>query len=519
MLDMDYNNILLWLAFAYSLFSLIQLLRFKGKGNMIWIIKNSAVLGISLTLLKVWPEMAGYLGGLFWSIFIFLPLLGFRLINKLRMRQLYSLARFSCLFLWLFHPDQGLILNSILLKARLLAKQGKREEAVSYLKSFQSKSEIFYLLCTVNVFQIEQRWEELVKWLKGIPVSSTLFSYYCLALGETGLIQELVQVPVVFYSMFEKLNYLVKNTIRLYIFAFSGDKTEVEYLLNGSLSDYSKEQKKYWTAIALQAGGEKAEAEELLAGLGKSKDEVLKKAAARRLALPADLCRPNLSPEAAGLVTGSKEEFHKEEEYSFLKKIKRKKAFVTLALVAINIIVFVFEILLGGSTNETTLYKMGALYTMGFTISDCWRIISAQFLHYGVLHLVMNMAGLYILGPYIESFVGHVRYALIYFISGIGALGCFLLIATLNQTYDFLVGASAGIMGIVGALLAILLKGVLAYRTKQVKNQLFILSFFIGLQILFDLSTPEVSFWGHFCGLIIGFSCAWLLLALKKKQE
>ncbi len=516
---MDFNYVLLWIAFAFSLFSLIQLLRFRRKGNLIWIIKNGFVFTLSLILLKLFPEQAGFVGGGFWFVLIFIPLSGIKLVNRLQLRHLYAPARVMCLFLWMLHPDQNFKLNMILLKAKLWAKQGKREQALHYLEKYRHKHKLLHALSTIYLFILTQQWQELVIWFKGMNMDVALLPFYSRALGEIGAVSELTKILADYRYLFEKENYFSKNTIRLHVFAFSGCTQEVEKLLNGALSGLSKEQKIYWRAVALQTGGEKKHAEDLFNILKEHKNNLIKDAASRRLHLIQSELVQEFRQEIKELLEKTRDEFFKEERFSLFKKVKRRRSLVTLSIIGINVIVFVCEELLGGSTNEMTLYKMGALYTIGFAITDVWRIITAQFLHYGVLHLFMNMLGIFILGPHVELFLGRIKYAFVYIISGVAALGCYVLIAGFYGTSDFLVGASAGIMGVVGALFAISLKGFLSYRIKVVKNQLFILSFFIGLQVFFDLSTPEVSFWGHFLGLIFGFLCTWVLLFIQQKYS
>jgi rhomboid protease GluP len=492
--------------------------RLRRKGSLIWIIKNGFVFSITLVSLKLFPEQAGFIGGGFWFVLIFLPLSGIKIVNRLQLRQLFKAARVMCLVLWVLHPDQSLKLNIIILNAKLLGKQGKREQAINYLEKYKQTHKLLHALTTIYSLILSQKWQELVVWFKGIQMNTVLLSFYTRALGEIGAVSELIRIPVVYRSLFEKENYFIKNTIRLHVFAFSGFYEEVELLLNGALSGLCKAQKIYWRAVALQARGEKKLARSLFEPLKEHKNFLIKDAVLHRLQLPQHELIQKKDPAVMELLEKTKDDFLKEERFSLFKKVRRRRAVVTLSIIGINIIIFMGEELWGGSKNEMTLYEMGALYTLGFVFSDVWRIITAQFLHYGVLHLVMNMLGLYILGPYVELFLGHIRYALVYILSGVGAFACYLLVAGLYGTYDFLVGASACIMGVIGALFAILMNGFFRYKIKIVKSQLLILGFFIGMQSLFDITTPEVSFLGHFFGLVFGFLITWILMLMSHRE-
>jgi rhomboid protease GluP len=541
---MDTNYILLWLVFAYSLFSLVQLLRTRRPDNRLWIIKNAFVCAVSLLLLYLLPEWAGYAGAALWCILILIPLLGMRLVTNLNLHEFYAAARLVCTICGLFHPDHGFKTSRVLLQARLWAKQGKKTQAAAYLRAYRDKTGSLYGIATAYMYLFEQNWEELLHWFKGIGLNITLLPLYCRVLGETGEFRLLAQVPFTHVSLFEKQNYYSKNMIRLYIFAFGGEAAQVEKLFDGALSGLGGGQKAYWRAVVLQSSGRREEARAVLERLEQGRNHILKDMAARRLRLAAagttaaggpelaaagpasthgvgrgaDELRHEDTDQSADLIGRLAIDFDREERYSLFKKIRRHKAWVTLALIAVNLAVFAGEELLGGSTNEVTLYAMGALYTVGVAAGDLWRLLSAQFLHFGLLHLTMNMLGLFILGPHVERVMGRIRYALIYLLSGTAALGCFLLVAIISGTQDFLVGASAGIMGVVGALLALLCKGFFAYRMRIIRSQLFILVFFILLQITFDLYTPEVSFLGHLFGLVFGFMITWLFL-LKEKGE
>src|SRR4051794_27952219 len=83
---------------------------------------------------------------------------------------------------------------------------------------------------------------------------------------------------------------------------------------------------------------------------------------------------------------------------------------VTVGLIALNVIVYVLELAAGGSVNGTGnwIYEHGALFAsgsfsftggpMGVAHGEWWRMVTAAFLHYGPLHLAMNMYGLYLAG-------------------------------------------------------------------------------------------------------------------------
>src|SRR4030095_12756759 len=93
----------------------------------------------------------------------------------------------------------------------------------------------------------------------------------------------------------------------------------------------------------------------------------------------------------------------------------------TLIIIGINLIVFAFLAIKQESLMMTrNVDVLAILYAGGnlnpFTLDgEQWRVISSMFLHFGVIHLLVNMLGLYFLGSTLEPIVGTSRFLLIYF--------------------------------------------------------------------------------------------------------
>lgn len=126
--------------------------------------------------------------------------------------------------------------------------------------------------------------------------------------------------------------------------------------------------------------------------------------------------------------------------------------FVTLALVCLNTLLFIIC-----ATTGQLLYNIGDFSALDLLdISRCYRIFTSMFLHINVTHLAGNMVLLLALGRMIEKFYGHGKYFALYMLSGIcGSL--------FSAVYDFVmrdfthsIGASGAIMGLVGAMVALL---------------------------------------------------------------
>jgi membrane associated rhomboid family serine protease len=172
--------------------------------------------------------------------------------------------------------------------------------------------------------------------------------------------------------------------------------------------------------------------------------------------------------------------------------------------ILLNIVAFCIELWRGALTDPATLHRLGALdFFAVINKGEFWRLFTALFLHYNLLHLVFNLFALYVLGPSLERTIGAVRFAACYLIAGIGSTGGVVLLTLLKIVRPAeLVGASGCVMGIVGAWAGFLVRHRHAWQAKQ---RLLNILLIIAIQILFDISTPQVSTSAHLCGLVTGF--------------
>ena len=171
-------------------------------------------------------------------------------------------------------------------------------------------------------------------------------------------------------------------------------------------------------------------------------------------------------------------------------------ALVTKALIAINVAVWLAELGTGSGPMSLsgTVYEKGALFGPLVAHGDWWRLVTAGFLHAGILHLGMNMLILWLIGSPLEEMLGRGRYVLLYFVSLLaGSAGALLQALPLVNT----VGASGAIFGLFGALL------VLEYfATGQiVGGQAFGL---IVINLIFSFTFSNISWGGHIGGLVGG---------------
>ncbi len=198
----------------------------------------------------------------------------------------------------------------------------------------------------------------------------------------------------------------------------------------------------------------------------------------------------------------------------------RRRNAVTLALIGLNVLVYAAELAGGGSINGTGswIYRHGVLvanavysngnlfpvrpdqlasaasqYTLhGVNQGEWWRLGTSAFLHYGPLHLAMNMFGLYFGGSILEQVVGRWRFLLLYVVSGLaGAAG-----ALMWSPNAATAGASGAIFGIFGALFVLERRGIIATGGQ--------VGALIVLNLVLTFAIPGISVGGHVGGLVAG---------------
>ncbi|MEM1366661.1 MAG: rhomboid family intramembrane serine protease [Cyanobacteria bacterium P01_H01_bin.15] len=185
---------------------------------------------------------------------------------------------------------------------------------------------------------------------------------------------------------------------------------------------------------------------------------------------------------------------------------------MTFGLLGINFLVFLIEIRAGGSTNLETLRQLGGLVPPAvWQQEEWWRVISANFLHSGWIHLSMNMFSLFLLGRLVERWLGMGRFLLVYLLSGIGAMTAFAIAFADNQEI-ILVGASAAIMGLVGVIVAQSWLLWVKTRTLLARRRLVYILGILLLQFSLDWLFPQISFSSHLFGLLCGFAIAYVIL-------
>jgi rhomboid protease GluP len=178
--------------------------------------------------------------------------------------------------------------------------------------------------------------------------------------------------------------------------------------------------------------------------------------------------------------------------------------FVTIGLLALNGIAFLAMIFSGASpinpgTDE--LRRFGGSW--GYSVfSQPWRLLTATYLHGGIIHLGFNMWCLWNLGGLAERIFDRWVYFLMYTSCGLAGS----LAAAWLSPHSITVGASGAVFGIAGALISALYLGKLPLSRHAVQGTLRSLVPFIGYNLLFGFIVPNISNAAHIGGLLTGLT-------------
>lgn len=163
---------------------------------------------------------------------------------------------------------------------------------------------------------------------------------------------------------------------------------------------------------------------------------------------------------------------------------------VTWILVSICAIAFVLAYLSGLSTVAGNF----GMNPVAIGLDGQWyRLITSVFLHWTILHIGFNMLVLVMLGPTLETVFGHVRFAILFVVAGLGGAVTSYCFSSLGTTS---VGASGAIFGLMGALI------VAGRKIKADVTQVIIL---LGINLLIGfVPGGSVDWRAHIGGLVTG---------------
>lgn len=176
--------------------------------------------------------------------------------------------------------------------------------------------------------------------------------------------------------------------------------------------------------------------------------------------------------------------------------------YVTYTIIAVNVLVFILMAINGAGIiepNGIVHIQWGSNYSPLTLSGDWWRLLTNVFIHFGIIHLAMNMYCLYTVGVYLEPMLGKLRYTTAYLCTGVLAS-----VASLWWHKEAVnsAGASGAIFGVYGLFLALLTSNLIPQKVRQELLKSIVV--FVGYNLLYGMKSG-VDNSAHIGGLVSGF--------------
>jgi membrane associated rhomboid family serine protease len=194
-------------------------------------------------------------------------------------------------------------------------------------------------------------------------------------------------------------------------------------------------------------------------------------------------------------------------EFGELLRQLTPRFWATPLLIGLNLTIFLVMLAKGVhflSPTPESLVRWGADFGPLTISGQWWRLLTATFLHAGIIHLFFNMYVLWDIGSLVERLVGNGEFLVLYLLSGIAGS----LLSSAWHPAIVSVGASGAVFGLFGVMLAFLLRhrsSIPGDVLKKLRNSTLA---FLGYNVLFGLR-PGIDMAAHFGGLFAGFACGW----------
>jgi rhomboid protease GluP len=186
---------------------------------------------------------------------------------------------------------------------------------------------------------------------------------------------------------------------------------------------------------------------------------------------------------------------------------------ITYALIALNVLVYVYTSYLSGNawmTSDNVLANLGQDNLLVLQNGAYYQLVTSMFVHVSVEHIFGNMLFLLIFGLRAEEMFDNAEYLGIYLLSGLAGNLLSLLPTILIPSYDMLsAGASGAIFGLFGA--------VVIYSRRAIGQSILTALFFAFFLFVINIG-PEVNIFAHAGGLVVGLLIGYSLGATRKTK-
>ena len=187
---------------------------------------------------------------------------------------------------------------------------------------------------------------------------------------------------------------------------------------------------------------------------------------------------------------------------------------VNFSIIALNLLVFFYQISLPDGLAEQFVYKYAAIPSAIFEGTRFQTLVTSMFLHGGFGHILFNMLYLYIFGDNVENSMGSLRYLAFYLLCGLGAAIAHIVMNP-GSTVP-MIGASGAISGVMGAYAitfprarVLVLVPIFFFITTFRVPALFLLLFWFFTQLTSGLAAlglegGGIAWFAHIGGFVIG---------------
>jgi membrane associated rhomboid family serine protease len=178
----------------------------------------------------------------------------------------------------------------------------------------------------------------------------------------------------------------------------------------------------------------------------------------------------------------------------------------TWALLGLITVFFAATELAGGSTTMAVMLKAGVNARAFVEAGEWWRLVTANFLHFGYLHFAVNAFSLFAVGPMLERLYGTSKYLAIYVIAGLTGA-----VASMLFNVGSSAGASGALFGLLGAMLIIGLRHQAAIPDHFRRELRTIALVTLGINMAYGFTAPSIDNYAHMGGLAGGLLLAAML--------
>ncbi|MEJ7630129.1 MAG: rhomboid family intramembrane serine protease [Nocardioidaceae bacterium] len=188
---------------------------------------------------------------------------------------------------------------------------------------------------------------------------------------------------------------------------------------------------------------------------------------------------------------------------SFGGRVGSHSPVLTMTLIAINVAVFLLLHATNGLNGDigkrlveipSSAGYAPALNLEGVAQGSYWQLVTSTFTHYDILHIAMNMIGLWIFGSFLEYELGRWRFLALYLLTGVvGSVAVYLL----AEPHVAALGASGSVFGLFAAAFVVLL------RQRRDVTQLVVL---LVLNLFISFTVANIAWQAHIGGMLAGFA-------------